>query len=61
MRENLWFAAMDKSQDGKLQYEEVPENYRELHDLLDVDSDGAVTREELQPLRLWERMRRSAE
>ena len=51
--ERIWFAALDRSQDGKLQKGETPEKYHELHDMLDVDSDGGVSMEEMRALRAY--------
>ena len=51
--ERIWFAAMDKSRDGKLQRDEVPQKYLELHAILDVDADGGVSRDELDALRAY--------
>lgn len=49
--EKARFAALDKNSDGSLQLGEVPKTLRGLFRLVDQDESGAVTPEELLPIR----------
>ena len=44
------FSLLDADRDGKLKGKEIPERMRTFMELIDVDQDGAISREEVRSL-----------